>query len=194
MLYEGVELQVEGRASGMELTPPDKGGIFVDGEFVAEPVARADTPHLVQALDRQGAWVYSEWQDGAAFDDHFVHRGRRRRLRPPGGSARTSLPRPSPSVPPGRSAKAAGVSGAGIALLGAGVGAGVASGVLYVMAGSAAKELDTATTEPDLVIARTKANQLVVASVVAGAVGVGSLGAGIMLLEGGAGVGLTVRF
>lgn len=51
---------------------PRKGGVFMDGVFLVEPLARVEVPHLVQVFhdedDRSGAW----WQDGAAFRDEVL--------------------------------------------------------------------------------------------------------------------------
>lgn len=43
---------------------PRKGGIFVNGRFLARPELPLDTPLLVQVHDRKGARVESFWHDG----------------------------------------------------------------------------------------------------------------------------------
>jgi hypothetical protein len=46
---------------------PKRGGVFLDGAFLAEPRARVGEPHLVQLFDEDGDRVGGWWQDGGAF-------------------------------------------------------------------------------------------------------------------------------
>ncbi len=49
------------------LAAPKHGVVLLDGLPLTRPLALAESPHLVQVLDRKGRVVDAFWQDGAAF-------------------------------------------------------------------------------------------------------------------------------
>ncbi|MFT4623074.1 MAG: hypothetical protein ACI8PZ_001730 [Myxococcota bacterium] len=51
---------------------PRGGGVFLDGNFLRQPVAAVEVNHLVQIADRRGRITGARWQHGPSFDDAIV--------------------------------------------------------------------------------------------------------------------------
>ena len=84
-------------------------------------------------------------------------------------------------------------SGPSIALLGAGGGAAILAGTLYAVAGATGRGMETATSEQELVSARSRTNGLTMGAGVAGAAAVGLAG-GSLLFADGWGIRMGGRF
>ena len=54
------------------LSPPARGGVFIDGKPALEPRAHAEILHLVQVFDKQGSRSSSYWQQGAVFPEWIL--------------------------------------------------------------------------------------------------------------------------
>ena len=184
----------KGRAEGW-LVPPEKGSVFINGEFIAEPEAHAEVPGLVQLFDRVGFPVETFWQDGAAFRANLITeeggpiempkyynpdtgelKGAKAPAKVKGEKIKVEkAPSDFPIVP---------VATAG--------GLAVVSGVSYLAAGAAAAGMPNATEESQLTRARSTTNALVVVSAITGAGAVG-LGLGTVLASPN-GIVINVRF
>lgn len=165
------------RAEGW-LVPPEKGSVFVNGDFIPEPETYAEIPGLVQLFDRVGFPIETFWQDGAAFRADLISEeggpievpkyydpetGELKGAKAPAKVKTEKIkvekaPSDFPVVP---------VATAG--------GLALASGLSYLGASAAHGGLANATEESQLTRARSTTNILVVVSAVtgAGAVGVG---------------------
>ena len=54
------------------LSFPKKGAVFMNGEILVRPLARAEVPNLVQVADKKGQITLQYWQDGGAFRDEVL--------------------------------------------------------------------------------------------------------------------------
>lgn len=183
------------RAEGWLNPPDDKGSLFLNGAFLAEPEAWAEVPGLIQAFDKVGYPTEAFWQDGAAFRESLItaeggplevpryYNEKTGELKVADSPAKVKhekiqvekTPTDFPVVP---------VATAG--------GLAVLSGVSYALASGAAGGLNTAETEADLTRARSTTNAFVLVSAITGAGAVG-VGLGTVLVHGN-GVSWHVRF
>ncbi len=168
---------------GVALAIPKGGGIFANGVLLFEPKLRAETNYLLQVVEKDGSITSAVWQDGAAFSEDLLTADLPFGYKPPrwyDGMA--------PEVPlhlveqkePFPLIKVATMSGLAVV-------AGTLYGVATLTEGGMAK----ATTEDELLSARSTTNLLVVTSGLAGAAAVG---VGVAVLVDGKSVGLSVRF
>jgi hypothetical protein len=184
-----------GQMEGKQLAPPDRGGIFLNGSLATLPIARAETPHLVQVFDGDGTLLGTFWQEGSRFQPGLLADGIGRPARPRwyrgptlsyegasivGDAGETALATPTLARdrPP---------------LTPIFISSGLALGSLatYVGASLAKSSLPNQTTGEGLTRARTTANAL---AVVSGVSLLGAAGVGATLLVDGRVVGVNVRF
>ncbi len=166
------------------LSPPKGGGVFVSGRLAERAEAPLDVPVFVQVFDRDRRRVGAWFQNGPAFPDSWLD-PQEVAVVPPLWWGTGTAPRPPKPAPSGRSGDGVAVAPvvAGSALL-------VASGVSYFLAAQTAGSMaDLPSAE--LTGARTRANLLVLASGVALAGGIGTVGGGVLLGVPG---GFVLRF
>jgi hypothetical protein len=184
-----------GQMKGKQLAPPERGGIFLNGSLAQLPIARADTPYLVQVLDGKGVLLGSFWQEGSRFQPGLLADGAGQPAKPRWyrgpimsydgasfvgdvGEINTT----TSSVSPDRKPLTPILVSSGLALC---------SLATYVGAGFAKASLPEQTTGEGLTQARTTANTLLVVS---GVSMVGAAGVGVTLFVDGRSVGLNLRF
>ena len=60
---------------GQVVRPPNGGALLLDGVLLTEPIAKTETPHFVQIVDKDG-WVESAyWQEGGVFQPQWTAMG-----------------------------------------------------------------------------------------------------------------------
>ena len=167
---------------------PERGAIFIDGEFAESPEVTHSVPHLVQIFDRAAYPVETFWQDGSAFRPGLVdpdlgptavpswYDPAKDIIREGKGPAKVKPEREPIEIP-----WVPLISGLTLTLTSAGT---------YAAAAGAKNGLPSAASPEDLTRSRTSANTLLLISGIsmAGAIGVGA--GSVMLHSNGA----TVRF
>ncbi len=69
---ETAEDPIQGGPTDQSLVVPKNGGIFLNGQFLAEPRYHAEVPGFMQVADKKGVIIDQFWQDGAAFPDRLL--------------------------------------------------------------------------------------------------------------------------
>lgn len=184
----------KGRAEGW-LIPPEKGGVFLNGEFLPEPEAYAELPGLVQLFDRVGYPLETFWQDGAAFREGLTgpeggpvevpkyYNPETGELKVGEGPAKVKSDKIPVEKPPSDFPVVPVATAGGLAVL---------SGISYAIAAGTAGGLDEAPTTADLARIQGTTNIFVLVSAITGAGAVG-VGVGTVLADA-RGVAFTVRF
>lgn len=184
-----------GRAEGW-LVPPEKGFIFINGQFLSEPEAYAEIPGLVQLFDKACFPIETFWQDGAAFREGLTSDVGGPIEAPKCYNAATGELRVAKEAAKVKTEKIkvekAPIDFPFVPVATAG-GLAIVSAVSYAAAAGAAGGMNTATDEASLTRARSTTNALVLVSAATGAGAVG-IGLGTALAGGGNTVVWSVRF
>lgn len=173
---------------------PKRGAVFLNGEILEAPKARAEVPGLVQVTDRHGNIVRSFWQDGAAFPEDILGPPGAivttpKWFVPEGGESGEAIARPSRPVGGGGSP----LANASLPRLAAGGGLTVVATTLYALGAASRPALGKATNEDELVAARSRINGLVMGAGLCAAAGVG-VGVTAFVDADGGKVAWTLRF
>lgn len=184
-----------GQVDGMRLAPPLKGGIFMNGYLILEPIARAEVPYLVQVFDGEGVLLGGYWQDGSAFQEGLLAEGTGKAQKP--RWFRGAIASHSGDVVSSRgnsggggTSKQGGGSLKVVPLVVSGSLAATSAGA-YAIAGVSRGSLPSQDTADGLTQARTTANVMVLVS---GVTLAGALGVGVTAFIDGNAAGLTFRF